>query len=160
MRGQRHALAALYPWERHSTHCTGGWVRPRAGLDRCGKSRPPPGFVPPTVQPVAIRNTDYATRPSLLTVGDAKYHCTAEGWAVVAFCHPHIGLIICFGNFSFLVHNFVGSGGLNVFWVILINGRSRWPCGLRRWSDAAWLLAFRVWTPLREWMFVCCAFFV
>ena len=22
-------------------HCTGGWVGPRAGLDRCGKSRPP-----------------------------------------------------------------------------------------------------------------------
>ena len=26
---------------------------PRAGLDRCGKSRPPPGFDPRTVQPVA-----------------------------------------------------------------------------------------------------------
>ena len=30
----------LYPRERHGTHCTGGWVGPRAGLDRCGKSRP------------------------------------------------------------------------------------------------------------------------
>jgi hypothetical protein len=28
------------PRERPSTHCTGGWVGPRAGLDRCGKSRP------------------------------------------------------------------------------------------------------------------------
>jgi hypothetical protein len=27
------------PQERRSTHCTGGWVGPRAGLDRCGKSR-------------------------------------------------------------------------------------------------------------------------
>jgi hypothetical protein len=35
------------------THCTGGWVGPRTGLDRCGKSRPPPGFDPWTVQPVA-----------------------------------------------------------------------------------------------------------
>jgi hypothetical protein len=25
--------------ERPGTHCTGGWVGPRAGLDRCGKSR-------------------------------------------------------------------------------------------------------------------------
>jgi hypothetical protein len=32
--GQRHASAALYPGERTpGTHCTGGWVGPRAGLD-------------------------------------------------------------------------------------------------------------------------------
>jgi hypothetical protein len=29
----------LYPRERPGTHCTGGWVGPGAGLDRCGKSR-------------------------------------------------------------------------------------------------------------------------
>ena len=34
---------------------------PRAGLDRCGKSRPT-GIRSRTVQPVAIRYTDYATR--------------------------------------------------------------------------------------------------
>jgi hypothetical protein len=48
----------LYPRERHGTHYTGGWVGPRAGLDGCGKSRPPPGFDPRTVQPVASRYTD------------------------------------------------------------------------------------------------------
>ena len=37
---------------------------PRASLDRYGKSRPPPGFDPRTVQPVASRYTDYATRPT------------------------------------------------------------------------------------------------
>ena len=31
---------------------------PRAGLDRCGKSRPPPGFDRRTVQPVASRYTE------------------------------------------------------------------------------------------------------
>jgi len=36
--GQRHAPAAPYPLERPGTHCTGGWVGLRAGLDRCGKS--------------------------------------------------------------------------------------------------------------------------
>ena len=61
MRGQRHAPAALYPRERPGTHCTGDWVGPRVGLDRCGKSRPPPGFDPRTVQPIASRYTDYAT---------------------------------------------------------------------------------------------------
>jgi len=30
----------LYPWERPPTHCVGGWMGPRAGLDGCGKSRP------------------------------------------------------------------------------------------------------------------------
>jgi hypothetical protein len=33
--GQRHAPAALYPRGKDpsGTHCTGGWVGPRAGLD-------------------------------------------------------------------------------------------------------------------------------
>jgi hypothetical protein len=30
----------IYPRERTCIHCTGGWVGPRAGLDRWGKSRP------------------------------------------------------------------------------------------------------------------------
>jgi hypothetical protein len=30
--GQRHAPAALYP-RTAGTHCTGGWLGPRAGLD-------------------------------------------------------------------------------------------------------------------------------
>jgi len=40
VRGQRHAPAAFYPWDRPGTHCTGGWVGPRAGLDRCRKYGP------------------------------------------------------------------------------------------------------------------------
>ena len=56
--GQRHAPAALPPGNRPGTHCIGGWVGPRAGLNACGKSRPPPGFVPRTVQPVSSRYTD------------------------------------------------------------------------------------------------------
>jgi hypothetical protein len=37
---------------------------PRAGLDVCEKSCPPPGFDPRTVQPVVSRYTDRATRPT------------------------------------------------------------------------------------------------
>jgi len=37
LRGQLHALAATYPRERPVTHCTGGWVGLRAGLDWCGE---------------------------------------------------------------------------------------------------------------------------
>ena len=58
--GQRHATAAVPPGKRPGTHCTGGWMGPRAGLDRCGKSRLPPGFYPRTVLSVASPYTDYA----------------------------------------------------------------------------------------------------
>jgi hypothetical protein len=56
--GQHHALAALPPGKTLGTHCIGGWVSPRAGLDGCGKSRSPLGFDPRTFQPVASRYTD------------------------------------------------------------------------------------------------------
>ena len=45
--GQPQAPAALHTG-RPGTH----WVGPRACLNGCGKSRPPPGFDPRTVQPV------------------------------------------------------------------------------------------------------------
>ena len=45
----------------------------RAGLDRCGKSRPPPGFDPRTAQPVASRYTDYANM-GLVPEGKALYN--------------------------------------------------------------------------------------
>ena len=41
-----HAPAAPYPRERSGTHCTGGWVGLRTGLDRCGKSRPHRDSIP------------------------------------------------------------------------------------------------------------------
>jgi hypothetical protein len=56
--GQRHVGAALYPRNNPGTNCKGSWVGPRAGLNGCGKSRPPPGFDPHIVQPVASRYTD------------------------------------------------------------------------------------------------------
>jgi len=61
VRSQRHAPAAPYPRERPGTHCTGGWVGLRAGLEMCRKSRPQE-FDPLTVQPVGSRYTDYAKR--------------------------------------------------------------------------------------------------
>ena len=51
-------LRLHYSKERPGTHYLVGWVSPRAGLDGCEKSRPPPGFDPLTVQPVASRCTD------------------------------------------------------------------------------------------------------
>jgi len=47
--GQRHASTALPPSRRPGTHCTECLVGPRAGVDECGKSRPPSGFDTRTV---------------------------------------------------------------------------------------------------------------
>jgi hypothetical protein len=59
--GQRHNPAA-FPQERSGSYCVGGWVGPKAILEGCGKSPPPPprGFDPRTVHPVASRYTDCA----------------------------------------------------------------------------------------------------
>ena len=57
--GQYHTPATL-PRERLGTHCIGGWVGLRAGLDRCGISRPPLGFNPQIIQPIVSRNTNHA----------------------------------------------------------------------------------------------------
>ena len=39
-------LQQLYSRERSGTHCTGGWVGPRAGLDGCGKYHPHRDSIP------------------------------------------------------------------------------------------------------------------
>ena len=83
--GQSNAPAALPPGRRPGTHCIGGWVGPRAGLDGCGKSLPPLGLDPRTVQPVASRYTDWATRPTLRPNSDHMYNqqCTDMSFCVV-----------------------------------------------------------------------------
>ena len=54
VRGQCHAPAAPYPRERPGTHCAGGWVGLRAGLDRCGKSRSQRDSIPGPSSPQAV----------------------------------------------------------------------------------------------------------
>ena len=44
--GQLHDLAALSPGKRPGTHCTGGWVGPKDGLDGCAKSHPHRDLIP------------------------------------------------------------------------------------------------------------------
>jgi hypothetical protein len=59
VKGQLHATAALTPGKNPSTHCLGGWVGSRAGLDGCRKSHTM-GIHPPTVQSVSSRFADWA----------------------------------------------------------------------------------------------------
>jgi hypothetical protein len=72
--GQRHAPAALYPRGKDpGTHCTGGWVGPRAGLDTEARGKilcPCRGSNPdrPIVQTVVRHYTDWATRGHVTSV--------------------------------------------------------------------------------------------
>jgi hypothetical protein len=68
-------LPALLPRKRADTHCTGSWVGPRAGLDGCGKSRPPLGSDPRNVQPVASRYTDWAIPAHIGNIGGNDKQC-------------------------------------------------------------------------------------
>ena len=61
--GQRRAPSALPPTKGHGTHCTGGWVGQRGGLNGCGNNfLRPPDFEPRTVRPVESRYTAYAVQ--------------------------------------------------------------------------------------------------
>jgi hypothetical protein len=90
---------SITPWphftrgKKPGTHCTGGWAGPRARLDRCGKFYPPPGFDTWTVQPVASRYTDNATRPIILfytprniTLTQKVSHSIRSGIQTITFC--------------------------------------------------------------------------
>ena len=57
----------FYPRERPSTHCTRGWVGPRAGLDGCGKYPPPTGIQSADRSPrsQSIYRLSYPGPPSL-----------------------------------------------------------------------------------------------
>jgi hypothetical protein len=71
VRGQRHAPTALYP--RGKTQCPlyRGLGGPRGRSGQVWKISLPPltGFDHRTVQPVASRYTDYATRPTVALYG-------------------------------------------------------------------------------------------
>ena len=66
--GQRHAPAAPYPQETPSTHCTGGWVGLRAGLDRYGKSLPHRDLIPGPSRPYSVAIPTTLPGPLLLPI--------------------------------------------------------------------------------------------
>jgi hypothetical protein len=68
MKSQRSSTGDLLSRKRPGTHDTGGWVGPRACLDRSGKPMSLE-FDPRTIQPVASRYTDYAVPATEVPVG-------------------------------------------------------------------------------------------
>ena len=52
-----------YPRERPGTHCIGGWVDPRAGLNGSGKSRPHRDSIPGPSSPLRVAIPTALSRP-------------------------------------------------------------------------------------------------
>jgi hypothetical protein len=61
---KRHAPAALPQRKRSGTHCIGGWVGPRAGMDRCGKRRPHRDSIPGPSSPYRVAMPTELSRPT------------------------------------------------------------------------------------------------
>jgi len=78
VRGQRHAPASLYPRKRAGTHCTGGWVGPRAGLDMCGKSRPFTGIRSPErpARSQSLYRLSYSARTKAISTKYSECVCS------------------------------------------------------------------------------------
>ena len=107
VRVQRHAPAALYPGKDPVPIVQeAGWA-PGPVWTGAENVAPPPGFDPRTVQPVASRYTDYATRPTRkVEVLRNHWRCGSVGFqrathvtssAVPHFVHP------CFSGKASLV---------------------------------------------------------
>jgi hypothetical protein len=84
---QRHAPTALSPGNRPGTLYVGGWVGPRAGLDGCGKSRPPTG----------IRSPDRPARSDLVPGAMA---CVRAQEETTRGSGGAVGASFCAGNIS------------------------------------------------------------
>jgi hypothetical protein len=95
----------LYPpGKRLGTHCIEGWVGSRAGMDGCGKSRPPPlpEFEPRTVQPVASRYIGCAIpapgqhTTAIVSIGVLFQPPSERGPNVSALRHPVSHSVACY----------------------------------------------------------------
>jgi hypothetical protein len=71
--GQLQSPAALPPGKRHGTHCIGGWVGPRAGLDGFDKSRSHRDSIPGPSSPQRVTIPTTLSRPILIIIYDGYF---------------------------------------------------------------------------------------
>jgi len=83
---QRHAPAALPTGKRSGTHCIGGWVGPRAGLDGCGKSSPTRSGIWSPDRPISVR-TSHVYCPSLIETASSAVVLRRAGHSVWTGLH-------------------------------------------------------------------------
>jgi len=88
--GQRHVPAALPPGKRSGTHCTGGWVGPRAGLDGCGKSRHHRDSIPRPSSPQRVAKLNYPGPQGLYGTAKNSWDPAARNLLKVTLLAPII----------------------------------------------------------------------
>jgi hypothetical protein len=87
----------LYPRERPGTHCTGGWVGPRAGLDLYEKSRPHRDSIPnrPARSQSLYRLSYPAHIGIIIMVYNIVYH---NSILLMIICVYNVYQATCFGS--------------------------------------------------------------
>jgi hypothetical protein len=82
-------------WERPGTHCSGGWVGPRAVLDGCGKSRHHRDSFPGPSSPYRVAISTELSRPTLLRVHPfIPVSLITPLFHAHSFIHCHISFVI------------------------------------------------------------------
>jgi hypothetical protein len=92
------------------THCTGGWVGPRAGLDAGGASV---GDRTPVAQPVVSHYTDWSTGCPHFWHNYTKYVCTVRQTKYLTGTHS-TGEIRMFSPTNGFPRNFVSAGQVHL----------------------------------------------
>ena len=108
--GQQHATTAFYPRERPGTHCTGGWVGPRAGLDG-QKISPHRDSIPGRSSPYSVAIPTELSGPRLSDSTCTKHKYKASESRTVK--------LYLFGMCSETARSFSGCGGTRNVRVIL-----------------------------------------
>jgi hypothetical protein len=88
----------LYPRERPGTHCTGGWVGPRTGLDGCEKSRPHRDFVCSQV----LHSNSRANTKHLQIITASHFHSPKASPSR----HPSISFVLLTSGFTIYTSHF------------------------------------------------------
>ena len=96
----------LYPRKRPVTHCIGGWVGPRAGLDWCGKSHPHRDSIPGPFSLQRIAIPTELSRP-LRALGRSEISRNTNKCAILQFVRTNSGKPLYVS--TFLCRDFQGA---------------------------------------------------
>jgi hypothetical protein len=83
--GQRHAASSLPAGKRPCTHCVGGWVGPRAVVDRCGRSHPHWDSIPGPSSPYRVAVPTTLSRPIPTIEWQAEIEYAASPFIIFCF---------------------------------------------------------------------------
>jgi hypothetical protein len=104
----------LYPRERPGTHCTGGWVSPRAGLDLCEKSRPHRNSMPDcpgrskSLYRLSYPAYKFTVWKNQLNLKAQRVLCIkADRWNIIHALHKQRSVNSVFLEFKWVCHRYI-----------------------------------------------------